>query len=772
MGDADRASGVRAVSGGLLILVWVWPLLLAALVVRPSFWWLPAIGALPGLAAALLVPLGSRLELPWLFLGTTLGLDATGRIYLIFTAILWLVSGIYAAFSVRGQPHAGRFSVFFLLAMAGNLWLIVGQDLLSFYAGFAIMGLSAYGLVIHDGKRAALRAGKVYLVMALLGEVTLFAALVLVASHAGTTVPEPEQLVGLDDLTIALLILGLGVKAGMVPLHLWLPLAHPAAPVPASAVLSGTMIKVAILGWLRFLPVGVVALADWGAWLTGAGLLTMFYALPIGLMQSDPKAILAYSSISKMGLLILLLGLILTEPALAPVGVAAITLYAAHHALAKGGLFLGVGLRKYAALQPLVLAGLVVLALALAGAPLTSGAVTKYGIKPLLAGADWGWLSIAVAVSTVATTLLMARFLWVTAHIRPHPETGYTWPGAAWAVLITLVLLFPFLLGEPAAWTTNAATVGAGIGIAVAVMTVARRHPGLARPLVGRVPPGDLLGLIQQILLALVWYGLAILGSVGTLYARIEARLTQVFDRVFAQPTSDAEQGLRAWPVAGALWLAVGGLLFVAVLGGVSEVSPPEPAPRGEIAATSPVEADLPSEPGVVGEPGDEPPPSSLPDVDAETDRASAFEPSPRSETSEVDAAIAVEAEEASTLAAQTPASARDAPPVDAVAVCDPEIPFVFASPKDPAERIGLQRCVRDPDSAAPRLIDAPPLTNRLVYLLQEQLGALGFDPGPIDGLIGPRTRDAVRAFQEARGIPQTGRISFDLLERLQRETL
>nr|WP_242482402.1 proton-conducting transporter membrane subunit [Thiocystis violacea] len=739
--------------------------------VRPSFWWLPAIGALPGLAAALLVPLGSRLELPWLFLGTTLGLDATGRIYLIFTAILWLVSGIYAAFSVRGTVNAGRFSLFFLLAMAGNLWLIVGQDLLSFYVGFAIMGLSSYGLVIHDGKTAALRAGKVYLVMALLGEVTLFAALVLVASHAGTTLPEPEQLVGLDTLTIALLILGLGVKAGMVPLHLWLPLAHPAAPIPASAVLSGTMIKVAILGWLRFLPVGVVALADWGAWLTGAGLLTMFYALPIGLMQSDPKVVLAYSSISKMGLLILLLGLILTEPALAPVGVAAITLYAAHHALAKGGLFLGVGLRKYAALpQPLVLAGLVVLALALAGAPLTSGALTKEGIKPLLAGADWGGLSTAVAVAAIATTLLMARFLWVTTRIRPHPEIGYTWPVAAWAVLITLVLLFPFVLDGPAAWPTNAATVGAGIGIAVAVMTLARRHPGLVKPLVGRVPPGDLLGLARLILLVLVWYGLGILGFAGALYTRIEARLTKAFDRVFAQPTPDAERGLRAWPVAGALWLAVGGLLFVAVLGGAPEVSSPDGARRGEIAAATPDEADTPSEPGVLSPPADEPPPSPMPDVGAETITTSAPEPSPRPETPRSDAVIAPDAEAASTLAAQTAVPASDDLPAEAVAVCDPEIPFVFASPGDPAERISLQRCVRDPDSGAPRLLDAPPLTNRLVDLLQQQLSRLGFDPGPIDGLIGPKTRGAIRAFQEAQALPKTGRISFDLLDRLQRE--
>ncbi|AFL76360.1 proton-conducting transporter membrane subunit [Thiocystis violascens] len=268
----------------------------------------------------------------------------------------------------------------------------------------------------------------------------------MIANHAGTFVPTAAQLVGLDGLAIGLLLVGLGVKAGMVPLHLWLPLAHPAAPIAASAVLSGTMIKVAILGWLRFLPVGAVALADWGAWLSAVGLLTMFFALPIGMTQSDPKVILAYSSVSKMGLLMLLLGLILSDPALAPVGIAAITLYAAYHALVKGGLFLGVGLRKSAALaQPLVLGGLVILALALAGAPLTSGAVTKYGIKPLLDAANWTWLAAAVALSAVATTLLMARFLWISV----RSAVGLCLAQRAWALLITLVLLFPFLLGKP-----------------------------------------------------------------------------------------------------------------------------------------------------------------------------------------------------------------------------------------------------------------------------------------------------------------------------------
>ncbi|MFN2165998.1 MAG: complex I subunit 5 family protein, partial [Anaerolineae bacterium] len=397
----------------LLILAWLVPILCAPLSLANRLWWVPAVAAVPALVAAILLPAGTQLEIPWLLLGTLLGLDQPGRIFLTFTAILWLAAALYAAQSMRDAPHAGRFRAFFLLAMAGNLWLIVGQDLVSFYLGFTLMGLASYGLVIHHGDAAALKAGKVYLVMTILGEMALFVALVLIAAQTESLTPAPDQLAGLSDLTIGLLVLGLAVKAGLVPLHVWLPLAHPAAPIPASAVLSGTMIKVALLGWLRFLPVGQVAVPEWGMLLVFAGLLTLFFAIPIGLVQSDPKVVLAYSSVSKMGLLALVLGLILIEPAVAPAGILMLSLYAAHHALVKGGLFLGVGLRRYGSAQPLILGGLMILALSLAGAPPTSGAVAKYGIKPILAGTDWSWLTAAVTLSTVATTLLMTRFLWV-----------------------------------------------------------------------------------------------------------------------------------------------------------------------------------------------------------------------------------------------------------------------------------------------------------------------------------------------------------------------
>ncbi len=548
----------------LLVLPWLIPLLAAAVTAARWAWWLPAVAALPGVLSAVLLTDGAQLELPWLLLGTSLGSDPIARLFLAFTSVLWLAAGIYAAPLMRDGPHAARFRVFFLLAMTGNLLLILGQDLVSFYLGFSLVGLAAYGLVVHDGDPAALRAGRVYLAMTLAGELALFAALVMIAQHAGSLTPERDQLVGLGDLTVGLLIFGLAIKAGLVPLHVWLPLAHPAAPVPASAVLSGAMIKVALLGWLRFLPVGEESLAGWGLLLVFAGMLSLFFAVPIGLIQSNPKVILAYSSVSKMGLLSLTLGLMLVEPALAPAGILALTLYAAHHALVKGGLFLGVGLRLHGPLQAVVLVGLVLLALSMAGMPPTSGAVAKYAMKPTLTGTDWAWLTQAVALSAAATALLMARFLWVVWRLPAHPEPGYGAGTLAWGALIVLSIAYALMLGTPAAWLSDARPVGIGLALAAAVALVAWLKPARLSPLIDRVPPGDLIALAGPLL------------AVGEFTIQTGARQWRRARRFLISRGADAVTALRAragdpetamatWPAAGAAWLGV--LVLLLALG-------------------------------------------------------------------------------------------------------------------------------------------------------------------------------------------------------------
>ncbi len=238
----------------LLAFSWLAPLLAAPLSLHRRGAWLVPLAALPALLTAVTVPLGTHTEVSWLLLGAHFGLDASTRVFLLFTALLWLLAGLQAVLTMRGDPHWVRFQVFFLLTMAGNLWLIVGQDMVNFFLGFALMGLAAYGMVIHRGDTFSLRAGRVYLAMTLAAEVILFAALLFIFRHTETLLPQPAQLVGLSHWAIGLLVVGLGIKAALILLHTWLPLAYSAAPVPASAVLSGAMSKAVLIGWMRFLP--------------------------------------------------------------------------------------------------------------------------------------------------------------------------------------------------------------------------------------------------------------------------------------------------------------------------------------------------------------------------------------------------------------------------------------------------------------------------------------------------------------------------------------
>ncbi len=579
-----------------LLLAWIWPLLLAASYLPRLMggigqrWeahrsealpgWragLVVIGILPALAACWLVPVDARLSLPWLFLGTELGLDETSRVFLLFSALLWLVAGIHAAQQIRAEASARRFHALYLLAMAGNLWLILGQDLFSFYAGFALMGLACYGLIIHDANEAALRAGRVYLGMTLLGEVCLFAALVLVAQQTGTVVPTAQDLATIDALTVSLILIGLGVKAGLVPLHVWLPAAYAAAPTPVSAVLGSAMIKVALLGWLRFLPLGTATLPELGAVIAVLGLISLFYALPIGLVQSDAKALLGYSSISKMGLAVLLLGLILMQPALAPAGIAALTLFAAYHALVKGGLFLGLGLRQGGGREgwvgAVVLIGLALLALALASAPLTSGALSKYLMKPLLSASPWPWLPAAMVVAAVATTFLMARFFWIAAAVPPHESgTRWRWSVLAWGLLVGLVLLFPFVLGPASSWSTNLIPVSIGLIASALVALAAWANPDWLRPLIGLIPAGDLLVLLRPTRDRLLQINNRLLAPLLSAGGRLGDQVQAAFRRLLETAATDPERRLRHWPVAGALWIGLLALLLLALLVGLDNL--------------------------------------------------------------------------------------------------------------------------------------------------------------------------------------------------------
>lgn len=438
-----------------------WALLLAVTRGKSLLQWSPWM-ALPSLMAALLVPTGLCLELPWAMIQARFGLDDTGRVFLLFTSLLWLLSTLDACSSMATKPQQRSFFFFTLLAMSGNFGLIVAQDLFSFYLSFALMSFSSYGLVVHYRSEEAIRAGRIFILLVVFGEILIFTALVLIHRAIGTPLLSAVAGMTPEPWTLALLFAGFGIKAGAIPLHVWLPLAHPAAPTPSSAVLSGSMIKAGLLGWLRFLPLGGPALPEWGALFVSAGLIAAFGGVGVGLTQRNPKTVLAYSSISQMGLMTTGVGLALLLPERAAEALAVVGVYACHHGLTKGALFLGVGMAdavpRHSRRRAWVLAGMGWSALALAGLPLTAGFLAKGLLKDLPGLLPNPWhdlLNLLLPLTACGTMLLMFHFLSLVARRSGSGEVGAgRW--LSWHAIVGCVVVVVWMLPESAAWRAYA----------------------------------------------------------------------------------------------------------------------------------------------------------------------------------------------------------------------------------------------------------------------------------------------------------------------------
>lgn len=517
-------------------------------------------------------------DLPWLLLGVRLGVDATGQAFLFFTAVLWVLAAVYARHYLAGDARRGHFFAFYLLAMSGNLGLVLAQDALSFYLFYALMSFSAYGLIVHRRDQPALRAGRIYICLVVLGEALLFAGLLEGAWNAGSLSLDRFADSAQGNRVIGLLLLGFGIKAGALPVHVWLPLAYRAAPTPASAVLGGAMINAGLLGWLRFLPVGQVAMPEWSVVVIAAGLGAAVYGVLVGVLQDGPKTVLAYSSISQMGLMTVALGVGMGAPEVWPLCLPVILVFASHHAFAKGALFLGVGVAATmdgrATTRRWVLAGLLIPALALAGLPFTSGAVAKSGLNAILAAlpAPWSaWLAAALSLLAAGTTVLMLRFLylvWTQGPRRPGTGAGLWTP---WAILLGIVVcgVWPWPTGLSAGLQTLSGAgiwhafwpAGAGAIVASATWALVRKTK-IGLPF--RIPPGDLLQVATRLSNWLGRIGLS-LRDRGRNYAavrisdwraRVECLIARDADRLF-------DRELRHWGMGGIAFLTVLILAFL-----------------------------------------------------------------------------------------------------------------------------------------------------------------------------------------------------------------
>lgn len=499
---------------------------------------------LPALAATFLAVDAAPIVLDPQRLQFTIALDRPGALLLGVVALLWSAAGAYARTYLHGDPRRGRFAVWWLLTLTGSLAVFFTRDLASFYLAFALVSLAAYGLVVHDGTARARRAGVIYLFLAVLGEIALLAAFALLATASpGDTLAIATTVADLAaspwrDLTVVLLVAGFGLKAGLVPLHVWLPIAHPAAPMPASAVLSGAIIKAGIIGLIRFLPFDG-ALSDWSPALAALGLVTAYYAVAVGITQDNPKTVLAYSSVSQMGLVatVLAMGLLAGPGALLPAA-----FYAAHHVLAKGALFLAVGVvasegrRRWLVLLPAL-----VLALGFGGLPLTGGGLAKLAVSGTLGD---GPVYLLATLAGAGSTLLMLHFCRRLAAAHADSVTGAP-PGLAlpWLLLAAAAIAVPwaiFLLSGMGtlAQALDPKALWAGLWPVVLglVLTGALRRWGDRLP---RLPEGDLVVLGEAA-------GRATVAGSDSI-----ARL---------------ERMLREWPVAGATALLLVVTLGIALL--------------------------------------------------------------------------------------------------------------------------------------------------------------------------------------------------------------
>jgi formate hydrogenlyase subunit 3/multisubunit Na+/H+ antiporter MnhD subunit len=318
-----------------------------------------AVACVVGLAAALSSLIGGAvsqavlpLGLPWI--GMHFRVDALAAFFLLVINLGGAAASLYGLGYGRHEHAPGRVLPFFPAFLAGMNLVILADDAFTFLLSWEFMSLASWALVLaHHREPANTRAAYVYLVMASFGTMSLLLAFGLLAGSGGeygfAAIRSTEHAPFIVALVTVLLLLGAGSKAGLVPLHVWLPLAHPAAPSHVSALMSGVMTKVAVYGFIRV----VFDLLGEPAWWSSVLLLalgggTAVLGILHALMENDLKRLLAYSTIENIGVIFASLGLALAFQANGLNWAAALAFTAAlfhvlNHSLFKSLLFFGTG---------------------------------------------------------------------------------------------------------------------------------------------------------------------------------------------------------------------------------------------------------------------------------------------------------------------------------------------------------------------------------------------------------------------------------------------
>ncbi len=298
--------------------------------------------------SSVVLPLG----LPWL--GAHFRIDALSAFFLIVVNLGGAAASLFALGYGRHEESPQRVLPFYPAYLAAMNLVVMADDAFSFLVAWEFMSLSSWALVIaHHQDRENVRAGYVYLLMASFGTLALLLAFGLLAgadgNYAFSSMREAHPSAELAALVLILAVVGAGSKSGVVPLHAWLPLAHPAAPSHVSALMSGVMTKVAVYGFVRIV-FDLLGAPDWW-WsmvVLGVGGITAVMGVLYALMQHDLKRLLAYHTVENIGIIYIGLGLALAFKAYGMEWAAALALTAAlfhvfNHSVFKSLLFFGAG---------------------------------------------------------------------------------------------------------------------------------------------------------------------------------------------------------------------------------------------------------------------------------------------------------------------------------------------------------------------------------------------------------------------------------------------
>lgn len=370
--------------------------------------------------------------------------DALALLFVTLSAVLWLLTTIYAIGYLEGSPHRSRFFGFFSLCVTSTMGIAFAGNLFTFFLFYEMLTLSTYPLVVHRGTDQALHAGSIYLVYTLTGGAVLLTGVVwlyaitgdVTFTHGGVLALVPLKRHGDLATIFALLILGLGVKAALVPLHAWLPVAM-VAPAPVSALLHAVaVVKAGAFGIVRVVYdiYGIEFSQHLGLLLPLAvtASVTIIYGSLLALAQDDLKRRLAFSTVSQVSYIALGVSLF------GPVGTVGGLVHLVHQGIMKitlffcaGNLAETLGIRRVSEMRgvgrrmPLTMAAFTIGAFGMIGTPPTAGFISKWylGLGALDAHMPWV-LAVLVASSVLnAAYFLPALYLaWFTPPPRPWRE--------------------------------------------------------------------------------------------------------------------------------------------------------------------------------------------------------------------------------------------------------------------------------------------------------------------------------------------------------------